>query len=185
MTPFPVIFGWSNGNGKRLSSFVWIILWKLIEDSLFMMLYQKIVAVIPSSTWRVLSKAGLLERWNKKPSMKGTGFGQPLRPHEHWHVDISILNICGTFFYLCSLLDGCSRVLVHWEIREQMTETEVEIILQKAKEQFQETRLRIISDNCPQFISQGLLRVHPNLGYDPCPVPPFLSAVQRQVGTVP
>jgi putative transposase len=119
-----------------------------------MMLDQNIVAVSPTSAWRVLSKAGLLEKWNKKPSKKGTGFVQPLRPHEHWHVDISYINICGTFFYLCSLLDGCSRFIVHWEIREQMTETEVEIIIQKAKEKFPEARPRIISDNGPQFIAK-------------------------------
>ena len=32
------------------------------------------------------------------------------------------LNLCGTFYYLCSILDGASRAIVHWEIREQMTE---------------------------------------------------------------
>lgn len=119
-----------------------------------MMLDRNIVAVSPSSVWRVLSKAGLLEKWNKKPSKKGTGFVQPLQPHEHWHIDISYINICGTFFYLCSLLDGCSRYIVHWEIREQMTETDVEIIIQKAKEKFPEARPRIISDNGPQFIAK-------------------------------
>ena len=46
----------------------------------FMMLDRDIVAVSPASTWRVLSKAGLLDKWNKKPSLKGTGFVQPLRP---------------------------------------------------------------------------------------------------------
>lgn len=119
-----------------------------------MMLDQNIVAVSPTSVWRVLSKAGLLEKWNKKPSKKGTGFVQPLKPHEHWHVDISYINICGTFIYLCSLLDGCSRFIIHWEIREQMTETDVEIIIQKAKEKFPEARPRIISDNGPQFIAK-------------------------------
>jgi putative transposase len=120
----------------------------------FMMLDRDIVAVSPSSTWRVLSKAGLLDRWNKKLSKKGTGFVQPLRPHEHWHVDISYLNICGTFYYLCSLLDGCSRYIVHWEIREQMLESDVEIIIQRAKEKFPDARPRIISDNGPQFIAK-------------------------------
>lgn len=119
-----------------------------------MMLDRNIVAVSPASVWRVLSKAGLLEKWNKKPSKKGTGFVQPLLPHEHWHIDISYINIFGTFFYLCSLLDGCSRYIVHWEIREQMTETDVEIIIQKAKEKFPEARPRIISDNGPQFIAK-------------------------------
>ena len=120
----------------------------------FMMLDRDVVAVSPASTWRVLSKAGLLDRWNKKPTKKGTGFVQPLCPHEHWHVDISYLNICGTFYYLCSLLDGCSRFIVHWEIREQMLETDVEIIIQRAKEKFPDARPRIISDNGPQFIAK-------------------------------
>jgi ATP-dependent DNA ligase len=63
-----------------------------------------------------------LIKLNPKPSRKGNGFQQPLDPHEHWHVDISYLNIVGTFFYLCSGLDGCSRFLVHWELRTLMTE---------------------------------------------------------------
>ena len=75
----------------------------------FMMLDRNVVAVSPSSTYRVLKAAGLLQRWNPKPSGKGNGFQQPLEPHEHWHVDISYLNIAGTFFYLCSVLDGCSE----------------------------------------------------------------------------
>jgi transposase InsO family protein len=120
----------------------------------FMMLDQGIVAVSPSSTYRVLKKDGLLRKWNGKKSLKGTGFVQPLMPHEHWHVDVSYINLCGTFYYLCSFLDGCSRYIVHWEIREQMTEADVEIILQRAKEKFPEARPRIISDNGPQFIAK-------------------------------
>ena len=106
----------------------------------FMMLDRNIVAVSPASTWRILFKAGLMDRWNKKISKQGTGFVQPLLPHEHWHVDISYLNICGTFYYLCCHLDGCSRYIVHWEIREQMLEADVEIIIERAKEKFPEAR---------------------------------------------
>jgi putative transposase len=85
---------------------------------------------------------------------KGQGFEQPDQAHQHWHIDISYLNLGGTFYYLCSVLDGYSRYIVHWEIREQMTETEVEIIVQRAREQFPEARPRIISDNGPQFIAR-------------------------------
>jgi putative transposase len=120
----------------------------------FMMLDADVVQVSPSSVYRVLSTHGLLRRWNGKPSKKGTGFEQPLRPHEHWHVDISYLNICGTFYYLCSLLDGCSRSVVHWEIRPEMREAEVEIIIQRAREKHPEAKPRIISDNGPQFIAR-------------------------------
>ena len=120
----------------------------------FMMLDDDVVAVSPSSTYRVLKQAGVLSRHNVSPSKKGTGFVQPLVPHEHWHVDISYLNICGTFYYLCSLLDGCSRYLVHWEIRESMTEQDVETIVQRAREKFPGAKPRIISDNGPQFIAK-------------------------------
>ena len=120
----------------------------------FMMLDADVVAASPSSVYRVLKAAGLLEKHNTKPSLKGKGFVQPLVPHEHWHVDVSYLNISGTFYYLCSLLDGCSRYIVHWEIRETMTEADVETILQRARETFPDVTPRIISDNGPQFIAK-------------------------------
>lgn len=120
----------------------------------FMMLDDDVVAVSPSSTYRVLKQAGVLGRRGFSPSKKGTGFVQPLAAHEHWHVDISYLNVCGTFYYLCSLLDGCSRYLVHWEIRESMTEQDVETIVQRAREKFPGAKPRIISDNGPQFIAK-------------------------------
>jgi transposase InsO family protein len=120
----------------------------------FMMLDADLVAVSPSSVYRVLKNAGRIERFNGKPSRKGTGFQQPLLPHEHWHVDISYLNISGTFYYLCSILDGASRFIVHWEIHESMTEAQIEIILQRARELFPDVHPRIISDNGPQFIAR-------------------------------
>ena len=84
----------------------------------FMMLDADVAAVAPTTTWRVLGAAGLLQRWNNKPSKKGTGFAQPSGLHHHWHIDVSYINICGTFYYLCSVLDGYSRMIVyiarHW-----------------------------------------------------------------------
>jgi transposase InsO family protein len=120
----------------------------------YMMMDEDIVAASPSSVYRVLSQAGVLSKWNRAASKKGKGFQQPLKPHEHWHIDVSYLNICGTFYYLCSVLDGFSRYIVHWDIRESMTEADVEIILQRAREKFPDARPRIISDNGPQFISK-------------------------------
>lgn len=120
----------------------------------FMMIDQDVVAASPASVYRVLSAAGLLDRWNPKPSLKGTGFVQPLRAHEHWHIDVAYLNLSGTFYYLCSVLDGASRKIVHWEIRAAMTEADVECILQRALELYPGEKPRIISDNGPQFIAK-------------------------------
>ena len=120
----------------------------------YMLLDEGIVAVSPSSVYRVLKQAGKLQKWAKKPSKKGTGFNQPNDAHKHWHIDISYLNLSGTFYYLCTILDGYSRYIVHWEIREQMKEQDVEIILQRAREKYPQEKPRIISDNGPQFISR-------------------------------
>ena len=120
----------------------------------FMMLDQDIVAVSPSSVYRVLKQAGLLQSCWQQPSHKGTGFAQPLQPHEHWHIDFSYVNIGGTFYYLCSILDGYSRYIVQWEIREAMKEADAEIVLQKAREKYPQAKPRIISDNGPQFIAK-------------------------------
>ena len=120
----------------------------------FMMLDADVVAVSPSSVWRVLQQAGLLSRWKARPSRKGTGFEQPPQPHQHWHIDVSYLNVCATFYYLCSILDGYSRFLVHSDLREQMTEADIEIVLERAKERYSGVKPRIISDNGPQFIAK-------------------------------
>ena len=120
----------------------------------YMMLDANIVAVSPSSVYRALKAAGFLKRWSNKKSLKGTGFIGPTAPHEHWHIDVSYLNIRGTFYYLCSILDGYSRSIVHWEIRKSMNEADVEIILQRAKEKYPGVAPRIISDNGPQFVAK-------------------------------
>jgi transposase InsO family protein len=121
----------------------------------YMMIDENIVATSPSTVYRILTEAGAMRCWNGKPSKKGTGFNQPTGPHRHWHVDISYLNICGTFYYMCSVLDGYSRYVVHWEIREKMDENDVQIIVQRAKEKFDGIAPRVISDNGPQFVSRG------------------------------
>lgn len=120
----------------------------------FMMNDAEVVAVSPSTTYRVLKNAGLLDRHNTKPSKKGTGFKQPEKPHDHWHIDISYLNLGGTFYFLISVLDGYSRSIVHWEISESMREQDVELVLQKALEKHPNAKPRIISDNGPQFIAK-------------------------------
>jgi putative transposase len=120
----------------------------------FLMLDQNVAACSPASVYRVLKNAGLLAGQTPKPTKKGTGFVQPLRPHQHWHVDVSYLNIAGTFYFLCAILDGCSRYLVHWEIREKMEEIDVQTIVQRAREKFPGVTPRVITDNGPQFLAK-------------------------------
>lgn len=120
----------------------------------FMMLDDDVVAVSPSTTYRVLKAARRLDRKQIVPSKKGTGFVQPEKPHKHWHVDVSYLNLGGTFYFLISVLDGMSRYIVHWDICPTMKELDIEIVIQRALEKYPDERPRIISDNGPQFIAK-------------------------------
>ena len=46
-----------------------------------------------STSWLALAMEG-------QPSRKGTGIEQLLQPHQHWHIDVSFINVSGTFYYL-------------------------------------------------------------------------------------
>ena len=120
----------------------------------YMMLDEDVAAVSPSTTYRVLKEAKLLNRWSRSKSSKKSGFKQPQKVHEHWHVDISYVNILGSIFFLITVLDGASRYVVGYDLRTHMSEYDVELVIQRAKEKFPDARPRIISDNGPQFISK-------------------------------
>jgi len=121
----------------------------------YMMIDDNVVAVSPSTTYRVLKSAGLLNRWNKiKTSHKGSGFDQPTIPHEHWHTDIKYVNFRGTFLFLISVIDGYSRYIVHHELRTNMQEYDVQITLQRALEKYPSVKPRLITDNGSQYISK-------------------------------
>jgi len=58
-----------------------------------------------------------------------------------------------------SKVKGCpyinfSRYIVHWDLRERMTERDTETIVQRAVEKFPDAKPRLISDNGPQFIAR-------------------------------
>ncbi len=67
-------------------------------------------------------------------------------PHKHRHTDIKYINFNGTFLFLISVLDGYSRYVLHHEIRKYMTEHEVQLTLQRAKEKYPEAKENLITD---------------------------------------
>lgn len=143
----------------------------------YMMLDRDVVAVSASTVYRVLKKAGLMRRWARKRSKKGTGFKQPLKAHQHWHIDMAYLNVRGTFYYMTTILDGYSRAIVHWEIRETMTQADVQIIVERARERHKEAlsaiKPRIISDNGPQFVGRDFKAYVKLMGMDKVTTAPF------------
>ena len=165
-------YGKANEHNGKIPRDHWIELWE--RDAIiayfdqhplegyrrltFMMLDEGIVAVSPATVYRVLRAAGRLDRHRPKPSTKGTGFVQPPGPHMHWHIDIAVITIAGIYHYLCSVLDGYSRAVVAWDFADRMTEADVELILQRAREAHPGVRPRVISDNGPQFIAGDFRR---------------------------
>jgi len=121
-----------------------------------LMIDEDVVAVSPSSVYRVLVEADRLKPRAASPSTKGTRFVQPSRPHEHWHIHVAYVHISGTFYYLRVLIDGLSRYIVSWDLRESMTEADIEIVIQRAREAFPGLLTPIISDNGPQFVARDL-----------------------------
>ena len=60
-----------------------------------------------------------------------------------------------TRYNLCKTPSKTSRIyIVNWDLRESMTESDIEIILERAKELHPGARPRIIFDNGPQFIAK-------------------------------
>jgi transposase InsO family protein len=82
------------------------------------------------------------------------------------HIDVSYINISGTFYYLCSVLDGCSRYIVNWDLRESMTGMDIEIILERARN-FTRKRGPGSSRITARSSSRRTSRSHSDLGHDP------------------
>ena len=125
----------------------------------YRMIDEDVVYASPSSVYRVLHNAGLLYKFtNRKNSRKGLGYEQPDKPHKEWHIDISYVNVLGTYMFLVAIIDGYSRYVVYHELRGSMEEKDVELVVQKALEKFVGTKPRIISDHGSQFIAKDFKR---------------------------
>ena len=120
----------------------------------YMMLDQDVVAVSPTTVWRVLHAEGAFANWSVAESKKGTGFHSPSAPHKHWHTDISYIKVKEVFYYLVTVLDGYSRAILAHDVMETMTSGDVQRVIEMAREAYPGHTPRIISDNGGQFIAK-------------------------------
>jgi transposase InsO family protein len=91
-------------------------------------------------------------------SVRERGLHQPGGRHRHWHVALSHLNVCGTFYQVCSVVDGYNRCVVHWETRKTMFESDAAIVIQRAREKSPGEKPPIISDDGPQFVAKDFMQ---------------------------
>lgn len=97
-----------------------------------MMIDANIVAVSPSSVYRVLLRSGITSP--PETAAHREEFPQPKRPHEQWRRDISYLNILGVHYFFIYIQDGYSHYIVHHEVSTEMTTRDVEIVTERALE---------------------------------------------------
>lgn len=141
----------------------------------YMMIDEDIAYVSPSTVYRILKENDLLNKYiEREESKRGEGYTQPEKPHEEWHIDITYVNMLGSFMFLVGIIDGYSRFIVHHELRKSMKDKDISLVLQRAHERFPEEKPRIISDRGGQFISRdfrnylryiGLKQTYTSVGY--------------------
>jgi len=131
----------------------------------YRMIDEDIAYASPSSVYRVLKAAGLLNRFNySAKTLKGRGYIQPKAPHEEWHIDISYINILGTFLFLIAIIDGYSRYIVHYDLRASMQEEDVKLVVQKAHERYINEKPKLITDRGSQFIAKDFKEYLKHIG---------------------
>lgn len=117
----------------------------------YMMIDKDVVYATPSTVYSVLSNSNAIRSRNVKKSKKGTGFNQPSAIHKHWHSDITNISVGDMVYFLISILDGYSRSIIAWDLRNSMKSQDIGIVFQKAKEFYPDVHPRCITDNGKQY----------------------------------
>jgi transposase InsO family protein len=94
--------------------------WKMLDEN--------VVAVSPSTVYRVLGEANLICRW--VPRGRRTGAGRaapPTKPDQRWQTDIRYVKVRERNYYLLAFLDVYARYIVHHELLRFMDGRSVSI----------------------------------------------------------
>ena len=183
-------YGISNKHNGKIPKSNWILDWEkkaIVKYSrdheeegyrrlCYQMIDKDVAYASPSTVYRILKANNLLTVYiiPKSRSSRGNGYRQPGAPHEEWHIDISYVNVLGSFMFLIAIIDGYSRFITYHELRAYMQEKDVTVVLQRAYEKFSGVNPRIISDRGSQFISRefkkylrfiGLKHTYTSAGY--------------------
>jgi len=128
----------------------------------YQMLDEDIAALGPSQVYRILSNAGLLDKWGKTRGAAGKEYKhKPAKPNEHWHTDIMYVKILERWCFLIALLDGYSRYIVGWKLMPDMTAQSVSLFMQEVIDtsSYEGINPVLINDNGSQLISRDFKKV--------------------------
>lgn len=120
-------------------------------------------AVSESSVYRVLKRHGLVREVKLEgfPASKEYRL-KTTRVNEQWQSDASYFFVVGWgWYYLISVLDDYSRMILAWELKTDMTSASISEVVEQAveftgmKNVPVEDRTRLVSDNGSSYLSQA------------------------------
>lgn len=122
--------------------------WKMLDEN--------VVAVSPSTVYRVLGEANLVCRWIPRGRRKGAGrAAPPTKPDQRWQTDIRYVKVRERNYYLLAFLDVYARYIVYHELLRFMDGLSVSIAAQAALERLPAgVRPTIQSDHGSCFIAR-------------------------------
>jgi transposase InsO family protein len=117
-----------------------------------------------SSVYRILKAADLITSPAYVVLSAAKTFAHPThRPNELWQTDFTYLHVVGWgWYYLSTVLDDYSRVILAWTLRTSMQASDVTVTLDLARAKTGVDRVRVVqrprllSDNGPCYVSQEL-----------------------------
>ena len=127
----------------------------------------------PATVYNIMKRNSLINRWNQSGTEHEKGFRQPTKPNEQWHTDFAFVKISGVFYYFSAVLDGFSRKILVWDLFQDMTEFDVELLVTKAKELYPDAEPRIIHDNGLQYANEDLKKLLAQLGMNDSKTRPY------------
>jgi putative transposase len=119
--------------------------------------------VSESSVYRVLKRHGLIREVNVVGFPAGKEYRvKPTRVNEQRQSDASYFFVVGWgWYYLISVLDDYSRMILAWELKTDMTAESISDVVEQAVEWTGmknvpvEDRSRLVTDNGPGFLAQA------------------------------
>src|SRR5271169_4089531 len=120
-------------------------------------------AVSESSVYRVLKRHGLIREVKVLGFPAGKEYRvKTTRVNEQWQSDASYFFVVGWgWYYLISVLDDYSRMILAWELKTDMTSASISEVVEQAVEWTGmkrvpvESRARLLSDNGSSYLSHA------------------------------
>ena len=120
----------------------------------YMMIDEDVACLSPSTVYRILSERDLLMRYKKSDRSPGRYDFKPTRPHQQWHIDIMYLWVKSRWYFFVGVLDAYSRYIVHWDLLETASSSNVRAVVESALKKHPGEKPRIVTDNGVQFKSK-------------------------------